>query len=255
MATTQVKAMVEGGKATAGPPIGSSLGPLGVNIGKIVADINKKTADFKNMQVPVTISVDTDTKDYEIEIGTPPVSALVKKEAGIEKGASNPLTDKVADLRIEQIIKIAKMKESALLGKTIKEKVREVIGTCQSMGVLVGGVPAQEALAAVASGKYDHEISTGKTERSAEELKVLEEEKKRLNEQIAKRRAEFEKTAKDIIASMTGAERGAIKTKLHAAKIPEDIIKELLPAEAAAAPAGDAKAAAPAAAKAAEKKK
>src|SRR3989344_3348418 len=94
-----VDALVEGGKASAGPPIGSSLGPLGMNVGQIVADINKKTAAFKGMQVPVKINVDPESKEYDISIGTPPASSLILKEAGVEKGAGNPLQDKVADLK------------------------------------------------------------------------------------------------------------------------------------------------------------
>ena len=122
MAKQVVETMIEGGKATAAPPLGPALGPTGVNIGLVVAEINKKTAEMKGMQVPVKVIVDPSTKSFDIEIGTPPASALIKKEAGIEKGASNPLTDKVADLMIEQVIKIAKMKESALLGSTLKSK-------------------------------------------------------------------------------------------------------------------------------------
>ena len=146
MATETVEVLIEGGKATAAPPLGPAMGPLGVNIGEIVENINKKTSAFKGMQVPVKVIVNTDTKEYEIEIGTPPASSLIKKEAGVEKGAANPKIDKVADLKIEQIIKIAKMKETSLLGKTLKEKVKEIIGTCNSIGILVEGVPAFEAI-------------------------------------------------------------------------------------------------------------
>ena len=98
-----IKVLVEGGKATAAPPLGPALGPAGVNIGQVVAEINKKTADFKGMKVPVKVTVKGD-KSFTISVGTPPVSALVKKAAGIEKGASNPLADKVDDLKVEQII-------------------------------------------------------------------------------------------------------------------------------------------------------
>ena len=89
------------------------------------------------MQVPVKIEVDDKTKEYEISVGTPPTSQLIKKEAGIEKGSGNPKADKVADLKIEQIIKICKMKEDDLSGSTLKMMVKEVIGTCNSMGILV----------------------------------------------------------------------------------------------------------------------
>lgn len=226
-----VEALIEGGKATAAPPLGPALGPLGVNMGQVVAKINEVTSSFKGMQVPVKVIVDTDSKDFEITVGTPPASALIKKEAGIEKGAGNPLADKVADLRIEQIIKIAKMKESSLLGKARKERVKEIIGTCNSIGVMVEGAAAKEAIGWVNEGRFDKEIAEEKTELSQEELKELEEEKKRLAEEMKERRAELEAKAKEIISSMEGKEKGAIKAKLHEERIPEEIIKELLPAE------------------------
>ncbi|MBL7055258.1 50S ribosomal protein L11 [Candidatus Woesearchaeota archaeon] len=246
MAKENVEILVEGGKATAAPPLGPALGPLGVNIGQVVASINKKTENFKGMQVPVKVIVDSDTKEFDIEIGTPPASALLKKEAGIEKGSGNPKTDKVADILIEHAIKIAKMKEGNLLGKTLKEKVKEIVGTCNSMGILVEGKPAVETIQDINAGKFDKKIKEEKTELSAEETDKLELEKEKLAEEIEQRRAEFEKTAKEIIATMAKKEKGEIKAKLVEAGVPGTIIKELLPAEGEAAegtaPAeGDAK--------------
>jgi len=235
-----IEVMVEGGKATAAPPLGPALGPIGVNIGQVVAKINEQTKAFAGMKVPVKVIVDKDTKEFDIEIGTPPSSQLLKTEAGIEKGSGNPLEDKVADVLIEQIIKIAKMKETALLGKTLKERVKEIIGTCNSMGILVEGKPAKETTKDVNDGKFDEEIRTEKTELSAEEKAKLEEEKKKLAEEMEQRRAEFETKAKEIISSMAGQERGKIKTKLKEAKIPDAMIKELLPVEAAAGAEGAA---------------
>lgn len=229
MAKQSVETLVEGGKATAAPPLGPALGPLGVNIGLVVAEINKKTASFKGMQVPVKVIVESTTKTFEITVGTPPASALIKKEAGVQKGAGNPLTDKVADLRIEQVIKIAKMKEDALLGKDLKNRVREIIGTCQSMGIMVGGKDAQGALEDVSQGRYDSEIKSEKTEISDEELKAQAEEKKRLTAEIEKRRAEFEARAKAIAAGLTGKTNKEIRKALHEAKIPEAIINEIAP--------------------------
>ena len=252
MPTQTVEALVAGGKATAAPPLGPALGPLGINIGQVIADINKKTALFDGMQVPVKIKVDMDTKKFDISVGTPPASSLILKEAGIEKGSGNPKTDKVADILIEQIIKVAKMKETVLLGNDLKAKVKEIIGTCNSMGILVEGKPAVEAIKEVNEGKFDKEIKEGKTELTAEEKAKLEEERKRLAEEIEKRREEFEKMAKDIIAAMAGKERGAIKAKLAEAGVPDKIIKELLPVEGAAAGA-DGKPAAGAAAAGAAK--
>jgi large subunit ribosomal protein L11 len=256
-----VEALVEGGKATAAPPLGPALGPMGVNIGKVVADINKKTEAFKGMQVPVKISIDKETKEYDISVGTPPASALIKKESGVEKGAANPKLEKVADLRIVQIIKIAKMKEDSLLGKDLKQKVKEVLGTCQSMGMLVEGVPAHEAIDMVNAGKFDKEISSGKTELTAEELKTLEAERKKLQEELKARREEWLNRAKAIVAGMVGKTTGEIKTKLAEAGIPQMIVQEVMPsaapaagADAKGAPAAGGKAATPAAGKAPGKK-
>jgi large subunit ribosomal protein L11 len=242
MASQTVEALIAGGKATAAPPLGPALGPLGVNIGQVVSDINKKTSVFNGMQVPVKVIVDMDTKSFEITIGTPPASSLILKEAGIEKGSGNPKTDKVADVLIEQIIKVAKMKEHNLLGKTLKEKVKEIIGTCNSMGILVEGKPAVDTIKDVNDGKFDKEIKEEKTELTAEEKTKLEEERKKLAEEMEKRRAEYEAKAKEIVTEMTGKERGEIKSKLVEAGIPDAIIKLMLPVEGeAAAPGAEAK--------------
>ena len=72
MATEKVEVLIEGGKATAAPPLGPALGPMGVNIGEVVAQINTKTQDFKGMQVPVTVAINTDSKEFTISVGTPP---------------------------------------------------------------------------------------------------------------------------------------------------------------------------------------
>ena len=236
MPKEKVEVLVEGGKATAAPPLGPALGPMGVNIGQVVNDINKKTSSFQGMQVPVKIFIDKETKQYEITIGTPPASGLIKKEANLEKGSGKAKHEMVADILIEQVIKIAKMKETVTLGKSLKEKVKEIIGTCQSMGILVEGKPAKETLRDIEAGLFDEEIRLEKIELTAEELAKLEEEKKKLAEELAKRKAEFEKIAKEIIAQMAGKARGEIKAKLVQAGVPDDMIKELLPVEGAAVP-------------------
>jgi len=247
MATETVDALIQGGKASAAPPLGPALGPLGVNIGQVVQEINKKTESFKGMQVPVKVIVDTETKEFTISIGTPPCSALIKKEAHIQKGAGNPLTDKVADLKIEQIIKISKMKEDALLGKNNFSRVKEVLGTCDSMGVLVEGKPARETIRDINQGAFKEKIEQGKTELSAEDLKRLDEERKRLESELKKKHAEFEARAKEIIDKLEGKPRGTIKVAMLDAKIPAAMVEKLLPAETAAAKPEEKPAAKPAA--------
>ncbi len=158
MAKETIEVLIEGGKATAGPPIGPSLGPLKVNVGAVVKAINEKTAEFKGMQVPVKIIVDTETKEFEIKIGTPPASALIKKELGIETAAHNPKTEVVGNLSVEQLIKITKMKWDDLTGKTLKERMKEIAGTCVSMGVNIDGKRAKEFIKELNEGKYDEVI-------------------------------------------------------------------------------------------------
>lgn len=158
MAKEKVEVLIEGGKATAAPPLGPALGPLKVNIGQVVADINKKTADFKGMKVPVKVIVDTETKAYEIEIGTPPCSQLIKSELGVQKGSGTPNSTYIGDLSLDQAKKVARMKFTSLLSNDLKSAVREVAGTCYSLGIKVDGKPARDFIADVKAGKYDSQL-------------------------------------------------------------------------------------------------
>jgi large subunit ribosomal protein L11 len=147
-----VEALVPGGKASAGPPLGPALGPLGVNVAQVVAKINEQTKDLNGMQVPVKVIVKSRT-EFEIVVGTPPTSALIIKEMGLEKGSGDKTV--VGNLTMEQVLKIANIKRKGLLSKTLKNAAREVIGTAGSLGATIDGLPSKEAQLAVASGKYD----------------------------------------------------------------------------------------------------
>jgi len=150
-----IEALVPGGQATAGPPLGPALGPLGVNVMAIVNKINELTKDFGGMKVPVKIIVDVDTKEFEVEVGTPTTSALIVKELGIEKGSGDPGKQKVGNLTIQQVIKIAKMKSSELLAKNLKKAAKEILGSCVSMGVTVENKDPREVQREIDEGKYD----------------------------------------------------------------------------------------------------
>src|SRR3989344_4920892 len=118
--------MVSGGSATAGPPIGPTLSGKGLNIGQLVKDINQKTEGLKGMDVPVKINVDAAAKKYEIEVGLPPSSALLKKEAGIEKGSGQAGKKPAGALRIEHLIRVAKTKADSMLSTDLKKQVTEL---------------------------------------------------------------------------------------------------------------------------------
>ena len=149
-----IKVMVDGGKANAGPPLGPALAPLGVNIGNVVTKINEKTEAFSGMKVPVVVTINSN-KSFDIKVGLPPMSALIKKEVNAPKGAANPKTDVVGNLTMEQVLKVADMKDDVLNSYNKKSMAKEVVGTCCSMGVTVEGLNAKKALKAIEAGKFD----------------------------------------------------------------------------------------------------
>lgn len=153
-----INALVTGGEASAGPPLGPALGPLGVNVLGIVNEINKKTEDFKGMRVPVKVEVDQETKQFTITIGTPTTSALIAKESGSPKGSAKPNVDFVGDLPFDKVVSIAKNKMAGSYAKSVRSAVREVVGSCVSMGVKVEGKDAREFMADLDSGKWDSKL-------------------------------------------------------------------------------------------------
>jgi large subunit ribosomal protein L11 len=154
--------MVEGGKASPGPTSAPRLSAMKVNIQQIFSQINEKTKEYVGMQVPVKIEIDTETKAFEIKVGIPPMSSLIKKEMGIEvakiteedktKGVTS-----VGNLNFDQVLKIAKIKQSHLLSKNLKSAVKVVLGTANSMtGILVENKRPKEVIKEVDEGKYDN---------------------------------------------------------------------------------------------------
>jgi len=157
MAKTTIESLVEGGKASPGPPLGPAIGPMGLNIKEVIDKINEKTAGMAGMKVPVKIIVDSDTKAYEIELGTPPTSALIKKEAGVEKGTQDGTA--VGNLSLEQVIKIADIKSPSLLSGNRKNAVKEVAGTCKTLGVTVEGLDCGSFIKKVDDGDFEDRLS------------------------------------------------------------------------------------------------
>ena len=145
---TEVSVLVEGGKAAAGATLGAALGPLGVNVGQVVQKINEQTKQFAGMRVPVIIKVDPATRNFTLEVGKPPVAALLLKEAGKEKGSGKSKTESVGDVSLDAVTKIAEAKGSDLFGAGLDERVNQVIGTCVSMGITVDGKDPREVLRA-----------------------------------------------------------------------------------------------------------
>ncbi|MGY5876263.1 MAG: 50S ribosomal protein L11 [Candidatus Thorarchaeota archaeon] len=150
--------MVEGGKASGGPPIGPALGPTGVNIFQVVTKINEVTEPFAGLKVPVTITVNPNDKTFTVDVGTPPTSALILKEIGQSKGSGEPNSAIIGNLTLDQVKAIASGKASDLSALTMKGAVMIVVGTCVSMGVTVEDKTAKEFQQDVRDGVWDSQL-------------------------------------------------------------------------------------------------
>lgn len=199
-----IKLLVNGGEMKPSPALSQKMGPLGINMGKIISEVNKATTNFKGIKVPVSLDIDTKTKNFTVQVFTPPTSELLKKEFVLEKGSGQPDKIKVANAAIEHIIKIAKEKEPDMLVNDLKAAVKSVLGSCVTLGFLVESKDPREVIEEVDQGKYDKEIKSQSTEPNEEKLEKLrvdfeEVEKK----QQALLKAIEEKKAKEAEAAAT----------------------------------------------------
>jgi large subunit ribosomal protein L11 len=135
---TLIKLQCPGGQATPAPPVGPALGQHGVNIGSFVKEFNDRTREAAGMTIPVEITVYTD-RSFSFVTKSPPAAVLLKKAAGIAKGAANPLTDRVGSVTKDQLLDIAKTKMDDLNAHDSEAAARMIAGTARSMGIEVAG--------------------------------------------------------------------------------------------------------------------
>ena len=140
MAAKKIKAIVklqlEAGKATPGPPVGSTLGPHGINIAGFTKEFNEKTASQAGFIIPVVITIYED-RSFTFVLKTPPAAVLIKKAINVETGSGKPNKQKVGKITKEQIRKIAETKMPDLNAASIEAAMSMVAGTARSMGVEV----------------------------------------------------------------------------------------------------------------------
>ena len=140
MAEKKVAAMVKlqlpAGKATPGPPVGSSLGPHGINIAGFTKEFNEKTASQAGLVIPVVITIYAD-RSFTFVLKTPPAAVLIKKAIGLEKGSAAPNKTKVGKITREQIKQIAQTKIPDLNCTSIESAMKMIEGAARSMGVTV----------------------------------------------------------------------------------------------------------------------
>ena len=134
--TAVVKLQLQAGKATAGPPVGSGLGPYGINIPGFVKEFNERTAAQEGFIIPVEITIFQD-RSFTFILKTPPAAVLIKKAIGIESGSGKPNSQKVGKITKAQIQKIAETKMPDLNAASLESAMSMIEGTARSMGVTV----------------------------------------------------------------------------------------------------------------------
>ncbi len=200
----QIKLLVDGGSMAPGPALSQKLGPMGININQVIQKVNDSTKNFPGLKVPVELEVDPATKEVEVKVFSPPVSELLKKELGIEKGSGAQKKVTMYNASIEQIISVASTKLPNMLSKNLKAAVKTVVGTCGTLGVLVENKIPSEFEKDIDEGKYDHEIKSVSKKTSPEKRKKLDEyffEVKEKQEKILK----AEQAAKEAAAAAPAA--------------------------------------------------
>jgi len=228
-----VKLIVEGGAMKPGPAVAQQLGPAGINLGKVIQEVNAATSGFKGVKVPVEVDANPKTKQFTIKVFSPPVSELIKKEIGVEKGSGMPHDIKIGNLAIEQVISIAQTKLPNMLARDLRAAVRLVVGSSVSLGVMIEDKSAKDIMKDIDSGLFDKEIKSGKSELSLEK-------KKHLAETFAKVKAAQETKAKAVEAAKL-AEEAAKAAAVTAAPTAGAAPVAGATAAAAATPAAGAK--------------
>lgn len=131
-----VKLQLDAGKATPGPPVGSTLGPHGINLGAFTKEFNERTASQAGLKIPVVVTIYAD-RSFSFVLKTPPAAILIMKALGLEKGSAVPNKTKVGKITKEQIRQIAETKMPDLNCTSIESAMSMVAGAARSMGVTV----------------------------------------------------------------------------------------------------------------------
>ena len=134
--TKVVKLQLQAGKATAGPPVGSTLGPYGINIPAFTKEFNEKTQGQVGLVIPVEITIYAD-RSFTFVLKTPPAAVLIKKACGLESGSPNSIKNKIGKITKAQIREIAELKMPDLNASSVETAMSMIEGTCRSMGVTV----------------------------------------------------------------------------------------------------------------------
>ena len=132
--TKKIKLQIQAAKATPAPPLGPALGQAGINIGDFVTKFNAATKDMAGDKVGVSITVYED-RSYDFVVKTPPVTGLILKAAGVEKGSGTPNSVKAGKITRAQALEIANKKRKDLNAKDDEGAIKIIAGSARSMGI------------------------------------------------------------------------------------------------------------------------
>ena len=150
-----IRSKVQGGKASPSPPLGPSISQYGLSVNEVINKINELTKKFEGLEVTVNIYVNTETKEYRVEVKSPTTTSLLLKLAGASSPSGDPAHQKVGDLSLEDIVKVAIMKKNGLTAKSLKAAVKTILSSAATIGITVNGKEAKDVVREVEDGMHD----------------------------------------------------------------------------------------------------
>ena len=150
-----IRAKVQGGKATPSPPLGPAISQYGLDVNEVINKINELTKKFEGLEVTVNIYVNTETKEYKIEVKSPTTTSLLLKFAGASSPSGDPAHQKLGDVSLEDIIRIAIMKKNDLTAKSLKAAVKTILSSAATIGVTVNGKEPKDVVREIEKGLHD----------------------------------------------------------------------------------------------------
>ena len=150
-----IRAKVQGGKAAPTPPLGPAISQYGLDVNEVINKINELTKKFEGLEVTVNIYVNTETKEYKIEVKSPTTTSLLLKFAGASSPSGDPAHQKVGDVSLKDIIRIAIMKKNDLTAKSLKAAVKTILSSAATIGVTVNGKEPKDIVREIEKGLHD----------------------------------------------------------------------------------------------------
>ncbi|MEM0014449.1 MAG: 50S ribosomal protein L11 [Zestosphaera sp.] len=150
-----VRLKVKGGAASPQPPVGPTIAQLGLKVDEVVGKMNEVTKHLKDVEVTLLIHVDTETKNYRLEVKSPSTTSLLLRTAGVSEPSGDPAHKKVGNLTMDDVVKVALMKKNEMNAKSLKAAVKTLVSSASTIGLTIDGKEGKEVLKLINRGEYD----------------------------------------------------------------------------------------------------